>query len=419
MKRGFVVALLLAAAVTVCAAVATHITTSSTLPTSCLVGDLYYKTGTSAGLYACTATNTWTLPAGTPGGSTTQMQYNNAGAFGGVSNGTSGQVLTSNGAGVTPSFQATGSPVFGFNTDLLSSAKLGGKTFSAKTEYLAFGSSSTVTLLDYTGGSPGYIDSMFIAIASTTDAVWRDAVVNVYVDGAGSPYLSVGVWYLMGAAYVSGTGTVKAFNAKYIGVNSAADQKGYFFNIPVPFATGVKITLTNASASTGTVFSVISYKTGIANTWNRTRQLQVAYGTGDAAPNSAVTFVDIAGKGRVVGMWQLVDGFPGSNSPRLASLEGNIKFYIDSDVAPTYESSGTEDYYLQGFYFANAATPTNTPIVGVTWKDTNAIGAYRFHIDDPWTFDTHLKITWNAGDTSQVSFTGNVRYYYTVWYYTE
>lgn len=40
-----------------------------------------------------------------PGGSNTEIQFNNAGAFGGISDGTSGQVLTSNGAGVTPSFQ--------------------------------------------------------------------------------------------------------------------------------------------------------------------------------------------------------------------------------------------------------------------------------------------------------------------------
>lgn len=39
---------------------ATHISTSGTLPANCRVGDLYNKTGTSAGLYRCSATNTWT-----------------------------------------------------------------------------------------------------------------------------------------------------------------------------------------------------------------------------------------------------------------------------------------------------------------------------------------------------------------------
>lgn len=43
-----------------------------------------------------------------PAGSTGAMQYNNAGAFGGTGPGTAGQVLTSNGAGVAPTFQAGG-----------------------------------------------------------------------------------------------------------------------------------------------------------------------------------------------------------------------------------------------------------------------------------------------------------------------
>lgn len=64
-------------------------------------------------LYVCNATgNGWDLVGdgggGTPGGSDTQIQYNNAGAFGGISNGSAGQCLTSNGVGVVPSFQACG-----------------------------------------------------------------------------------------------------------------------------------------------------------------------------------------------------------------------------------------------------------------------------------------------------------------------
>lgn len=50
--------------------------------------DVYYATDTDV-LYICTATNTWGAgvpAAGTPpGGSTTQVQYNNGGAFGGIS----------------------------------------------------------------------------------------------------------------------------------------------------------------------------------------------------------------------------------------------------------------------------------------------------------------------------------------------
>jgi len=46
------------------------------------------------------------IPSDTPGGSNTQVQFNNNGAFGGITNTTSGFILTSNGSTSTPSFQA-------------------------------------------------------------------------------------------------------------------------------------------------------------------------------------------------------------------------------------------------------------------------------------------------------------------------
>ena len=45
-----------------------------------------------------------TVPATSPGGTTGQVQFNNAGVFGGISAGTAGQILTSNGVGSAPSF---------------------------------------------------------------------------------------------------------------------------------------------------------------------------------------------------------------------------------------------------------------------------------------------------------------------------
>ena len=46
---------------------------------------------------------------GNPVGSDKDIQYNNAGAFGGITPGAAGTVLTSGGAGVTPTFAAAGS----------------------------------------------------------------------------------------------------------------------------------------------------------------------------------------------------------------------------------------------------------------------------------------------------------------------
>jgi len=66
----------------------TYIGTS--LPATCVTGQEYFKTDVAAGSnkYLCTSANTWTPitggGGGTPGGSNGQIQYNNAGAFGGA-----------------------------------------------------------------------------------------------------------------------------------------------------------------------------------------------------------------------------------------------------------------------------------------------------------------------------------------------
>ena len=46
------------------------------------------------------------VPAASPGGSNTFVQFNNNGVFGGITNTTAGFILTSNGSATTPSFQA-------------------------------------------------------------------------------------------------------------------------------------------------------------------------------------------------------------------------------------------------------------------------------------------------------------------------
>jgi len=60
--------------------------------------------GSSGQFLRTDGAGTLTFSSVSPGGTTGQVQYNNAGAFGAVASGTAGQVLTSGGAGVAPSF---------------------------------------------------------------------------------------------------------------------------------------------------------------------------------------------------------------------------------------------------------------------------------------------------------------------------
>lgn len=69
MKKWLLVGVLVAVSVAVLLAQATNIRSSGTLPTGCRVGDIYVKTGTSAGFYACITANSWTGPYATASGS--------------------------------------------------------------------------------------------------------------------------------------------------------------------------------------------------------------------------------------------------------------------------------------------------------------------------------------------------------------
>lgn len=73
MKKIAAAALLVIAATVALFAQATRITSSGTLPATCVVGSIYVKTGTSAGLYGCITTDTWTGPYATSAGTTVEV----------------------------------------------------------------------------------------------------------------------------------------------------------------------------------------------------------------------------------------------------------------------------------------------------------------------------------------------------------
>jgi hypothetical protein len=75
--------------------------TSVITASNCAVGNMAFATDATAGQnwYYCTAPNTWTQQAaGSPGGSSGQIQYNNSGAFGGFTVGGDGTLNTGTGS---------------------------------------------------------------------------------------------------------------------------------------------------------------------------------------------------------------------------------------------------------------------------------------------------------------------------------
>lgn len=357
--------------------------------------------------------------------------------------GAAGQVLQTNGTSAAPSW-VTGGGGGGFSGDILSPNKPTGTLASQKNEYATVAAGATINLLNYTGGD-GYVDRLFIALAGTAgSAVGLNMTINIYYNGEGTPTVSVPIYNFFLSVYcVSGSTPPAYFANRFIGFNSPnSTDSSYYSFIPIPFAGSIKIDLVNNESGSFQVFSMAEYQAGVANTtWTNTRKLRVAtYNASGLAMNSVSTLVNYSGSaGRLLGLWMLDDEVPGSISPKGAPLEGNVKLYLDGAATPNVESSGTEDWFGMGFYFGahGASNPaggggiasqigqgwTGNGEIGVTYIGAGAGGfttnsAYRFHVDDKRNFASGLKITWNCGDSTEVSFTGTDTVWFTVFYYT-
>jgi hypothetical protein len=96
-------------------------------------------------------------------------------------------------------------------------------------------------------------------------------------------------------------------------------------------------------------------------------------------------------------------------------LEGDEFISVDDDKTPSILGTGTEDYFLSGFYFNKGTFAA--PFHGLTVKDKekSRISVYRFRIADaiPFKKSFHFEIehglTWAHGVSADYS---SVAYWY-------
>lgn len=148
------------------------------------------------------------LPAASPAGSTGQVQYNNAGEFGALADGTAGQVLTSAGAGAAPTWAdaAGGGTIDAVATGTISN----GATVVLKAD-------GTVSVVTSSVGSPSFGSAT--QLLSTDVVQYRTAYGNnhvalVYVGASSYPYMIIG--------FVSGSSIT--FGSQYMLNNFPVDD---------------------------------------------------------------------------------------------------------------------------------------------------------------------------------------------------
>ena len=111
----------------------------------------------------------------------------------------------------------------------------------------------------------------------------------------------------------------------------------------------------------------------------------------DVTPYDFLTLVDVTNTAGL--LYQVTLSAQSSN---FEYLEGCFRAGIDSSNI-TWLSSGTEDFFLSGYYFNHGIYHTDNS--GLTYKeDPGKMSAYKFFENDPMLFSKSFAMFWRCGD---------------------
>jgi Protein of unknown function (DUF2961) len=227
----------------------------------------------------------------------------------------------------------------------------------------------------------------------TTTAEGREAVLRTYWDGEPEPAVETP----LGDFFCNGWGRFAEVTSLPIVVAPYRAMTSYW---EMPFKSGARISIENLASRDITVYYQVDYSeqsvpAGAGYFHARWRRDNPVDGTG------IHKLLELpSGPGLYCGTYVAF----GTNSPGWWG-EGELKFYIDDDEDyPSICGTGTEDYFGGAWDFdvpGQGYTVYSSPFFGMNqvikpdglYDSQQRFGMYRWHVLDPVTFDTGLRVT--------------------------
>lgn len=249
---------------------------------------------------------------------------------------------------------------------------VGNETTDERTQMLVPGSRTAIFSQD----GRGVITKLRVRMESADPHAWRKVVVRAWWDGAEKPAIEAP----LGDFFGSGFGYTE-HHAQAVGM---ASSWAYCY-FPMPFRKSARIEIENGSGEPVPVFwSSVSYeKKRVPDHWGyfhaRWRQTITEMG-------KYYEILHDVGRGKFVGCNISMTG------TRYAYLEGDEKIYVDGEDYPSTHGTGTEDYFMGGWYFNHGAF--SCPWHGLSVKDesTHRISAYRHHVPDAIPYQEKIRV---------------------------
>jgi len=273
---------------------------------------------------------------------------------------------------------------------------------------------------------PGVITHIWFTIAAQSALHLKEIVIRIYWDGNSKPSVEVPVGDFFGL----NLGQYVVYQSAYLNCSSVKALNCYF---SMPFRKSARITATNEGKQpVGSFYSNIDYQLvpslpeDIVYFHAQYRQkapnTAVKFAPGEKELNndgrSNYVFAETRGKGHLMGVTMGVL----QNGENWFG-EGDDMIFIDNETTPAIIGTGTEDYINGAWDFGgrDGAVPFAHQYNGAQFMQAPEHGGgrylmYRWHGDNPVTFERYLKHTIEHGHAND-----RADNFYTVcyWYQTQ
>ena len=286
---------------------------------------------------------------------------------------------------------------------------------------------ATLTVLDADG--PAVLSHIWFTVSSPEPYHLKKLVLRIYWDGEASPSVEAP----LGDFFGLGLGDYFTWQSELLSVAPERALNSFF---PMPFQKHARMTVTNqGQRRVGSFYFNIDYRAYAQALPRDTlyfhaqfRQAQPNLGwsnqwqsNGDALVNEKknlngdgnYVWMEAVGHGHFIGVTMSVlqnqDGWWG---------EGDDMFFVDGELRPSINGTGSEDYFLGAWDFGRSAF--SYPLFGAPLKGEERAGSrssvYRFHLDALIPFTKSLRATIEHGHANHRSDN-----YYSVayWYQSE
>lgn len=264
---------------------------------------------------------------------------------------------------------------------------------------------------------PGILKHIWIASGNTPNGngfLEQGGIIRIYTDDATTPAISMTLgdfFILSNHSDVYATPRVGRVN------RGGGDQSAAYRYLHMPFQKYLRVEVENTTNSDTVFYGQADYTT--LDSFADLGDQQLAYSIkGQRVANqpvqTPVTICDFAGSGQIESFWL---SFSGADNGDAGVLEGNFEIYIDGEQFPSWWASGTEDAFNGGWYTMPVGGYPSGRAGNSTQAGTNQT-MYRFFVDDPIFFTSHLKVVMWPGQPRQASIassTVNYAGYVGVW----